>query len=460
MLNQSEFITLNTYMVGPDCMASIRKALWGQDGITTEARYSTPSNFILSAYILPFSLVSKRPNGTKIIPEYFSEVACVIAADRLLARSSTLSQTDWYNLYFNELSGVIQNVFKYPPVTTPIYQVNTYSDSNSIVAKYIFSKSIIDTILANDYTDYSTITSYYLFLPYVGYVDVDYFNIRNGFTIEYSIDITHCIMSCYMYRNESENDLTPVERRFYSTSVNVGIPITITGGDLSIDRNRTLSRLSAAANFASGALSLIPGLGAVSNSVRDTVTSTVRHGGSEHTMSGHRETKLNKNTNRQITSKTSSTSREKIIDPTYTDSTRSSTQQTTYRNKSAVISTGINAIIDYWNYQSGTGHVYDIDSNTNWDSGTTPILYARKPKVIEATKQSLIKYQGRPTNKVVKLSECRDYLQVGAIHLELDCTFDEIAEIEDLLLGGVVINKTEQECPDIVIDTYKVVTEV
>lgn len=454
MLNQSEFLTLNTYMVGADCLSSIRESLWKQDGLFDDSKYRTPSTFILSAYILPFSLVSKKTDGTKIIPTYMSEASCVIAADRILARSTTLSDEDWYNLYVVAFSGIIKHVFNAPAISTPIYQVNLRSDSNSIVAKYVFSKAIINGLFENDYTDYSTITSYYMFLPYIGYVDVDYFNIRNGFIIEYSLDITHGIMSCSMYRSEYEDGLVSEEKRFYSTAINIGIPVTITGGDLSIDRNRALSRLSAAANFASGALSLIPGLGNVANSVRNTQTSTVRTGGNELNVSASRETKLNKKTGRQVTTNTSKTTNETTIEPTYTDTSRKSTQQTVYRNKSAVINTGVNAIIDYFNFQSGTGHVYDIDSNTNWDSSTTPILYARKPKVIESTKQSLIEYQGRPTNSIVNLSVCRGYLQVGAIHLNLDCTFDEITEIEELLMGGVVINKSKSERPDHVLDMY------
>lgn len=454
MLNQSEFATLNTYMVSIDCLAQIRNSLWRQDGLFEESRYQNPSTFILSAYILPFSLVSKKTDGSKILPSYMSEVPCVIAADRILAFSSDLTFSEWYNIFFSGLEGMISNKFKGEPVNTPIYEVNGYSDSNSIVAKYVFSKSIINGIFENDYTDYSTITSYYLFLPYIGYVDVDYFNIRNGFIIEYSLDVTHGIMSCSMYRSEYENGLTSEEKRFYNTSVNAGIPITITGGDLSIDRNRALNRLSAAANFASGALSLIPGLGNVANSVRNTQTSTVRTGGNELNVSASRETKLNKKTGRQVTTNTSKSTSETTIEPSYTDTSRKSTQQTVYRNKSAVINTGINAVIDYWNLQTGTGHAYEINSNTNWDSSTTPILYARKPKIIESTKQSLIEYQGRPTNTTVNLSVCRGYLQVGAIHLELDCTFDEITEIEELLIGGVIINKSKSERPDYAIDLY------
>lgn len=147
----------------------MRNELWKQGFISDLFNnYPNKSELIPFAYICPFDI----PEG--YITRTFSRVTPEVTGKGVITIADTdmgiTLGTDSLYLYVQE-SGAVPD---------------------TLVARYVWNSTtqLQSHLFYNNYLDYSTITEYKLFLPFIGYVPVEFSLLRVNFAINYYFDIS------------------------------------------------------------------------------------------------------------------------------------------------------------------------------------------------------------------------------------------------------------------------------
>ena len=306
-------------------------------------------------------------------------------------------------------------------VTLPVYPNRFASTSEKLIAYFTFSRGSLDDILNNNFTDYDSLSTYNLYLPFIGYIDLAYSSIKNceEINIEYYMDFSTCYLFCNVILNFGEYTL-----RIYENVVNVGHDIPIISTDSS----------SYIAGILSAASSLVTIGGVLTG---NPVLTTVGSAGTVISQSA------SSNTTTQSARNPKTNRMNKISETTNQYSGQVTRQQknwenNTYRNKfysTGELMDGISAFI---NSRSNQGFTSVSNESSLLNSERTPYIIYKHP--ITNYFNGYDHMYGRPLSQYKVLSSMSGYTKLSSIHLNIPATTSELEEIESLLYEGVIIN--------------------
>ena len=273
----------------------------------------------------------------------------------------------------------------------------------------------------NTYLDYPTVTEYKLFLPFIGFINIDFQYLNRGLSIYYHLDYATGYCVC---------NINSGEVRINEFDIQLGQTITLAGGDNTAWKQGVWGAVGAVASL---------GVMAVTGNI---FASTATYSGMKN-ITTTTETPVsntmqvrNPNTNRLITeSKESVSARSKTITREYSPSSR----RYTHGLSPYYVARSVNAFSDLAAMELGVTLSSTTNPNSFINSYIHPFLLIRRPTTdidIEHYKH----LEGRPLNNTRRLMDLTGYTEVGNIHLDIEAFEDEISEIEELLNGGVVIN--------------------
>lgn len=344
------------------------------------------TNMVLSIKAVPFD-----------VTKFFTETYSLIIGDTII------SDDDWGN-------GV------------PVFSNhNTTQLSDVLLAYYTFSRSMLDDILNNNFTDYDSLSTYSLYLPFIGYIDLAYSSIKNceEINIEYYIDFSTCYLFCNVILNFGEYTL-----RIYENVVNVGHDIPL----ISTDSSGYISGILSAAS------SLVTIGGVLTG---NPVLTTVGTAGTILTQSAF------SNTNTQSVRNPKTGRMNRVSETTNHYSGQTTQQQKTWENNT------------YRSKYYTAGELLDgISTFINSRSNQTFTSVSNESGVLNSEREPYIIYKhpitnyfngydhmyGRPLSQYKVLSSMSGYTKLSSIHLNIPATTSELEEIESLLYEGVIIN--------------------
>lgn len=273
----------------------------------------------------------------------------------------------------------------------------------------------------NTYLDYPTVTEYKLFLPFIGFINIDFQYLNRGLSIYYHLDYATGYCVC---------NINSGEVRINEFDIQLGQTITLAGGDNTAWKQGVWGAVGAVASL---------GIMAVTGNI---FASTATYSGMKN-ITTTTETPVsntmqvrNPKTNRLITeSKESVSARSKTITREYSPSSR----RYTHGLSPYYVARSVSAFSDLAAMELGVTLSSTTNPNSFINSYIHPFLLIRRPTTdidIEHYKH----LEGRPLNNTRRLIDLTGYTEVGNIHLDIEAFEDEISEIEELLTGGVVIN--------------------
>lgn len=304
---------------------------------------------------------------------------------------------------------------------------NLYSNFYTDYTSFQLTRTQINTILNGDFSDYSTLSKYLLYLPYFGYCELenDIILYCDSIKIEYKINFYN------------GNCLAIV------TAVYNGKDVRIMELDVDISYHYTISGIDQGSLFRNivSSLGTIVGVSGVLLGQPSAITT----GASLSNISKNREIhdvskKRNKNTGRLNIMKS------RNMSDTTSESSEYSSSRTVHYNKSRPTGDLIQGLNNYANSQQSVSvQVNHQSNNPCFESIYIPFLYVIHPKVYYF--DGFNKLFGRPLNSYKKLINLRGYTKISSIHLNIQCLEDELTEIEQLLYDGVILN-TNAPIPD------------
>lgn len=291
-----------------------------------------------------------------------------------------------------------------------------------IVAKFYFTREDLDEILDDSFVDYNSFSTYSLYLPFIGYINLEYESIKtpDKLVIEYYTDYTTCTMFCNVYLEYSDSYFVYI----YENSVDIGHDLAV----LSSDNSSYFGALMIALGTVVTTAGVLTG-----NPVATTtgISTTVSSIPAVNNTTTYRA--LNPNTNRM---------RNYSQTVKHTDA-----QDTKTTNKWKYSSYG-NNFSATGELLNGVGHFISSSSNQSLISGgnTNSLLNSLRQPFIHY-KHPLTNYfngydhmYGRPLSQYKVLSSMSGFTKLSSIHLNIPATTSELEEIESLLYEGVIIN--------------------
>lgn len=366
------YLSSNIYKLDESAMLLFRYKLWDSNFLRTLfSNYTNKAALVISINALPFDIV----NGED-------------ASDIILA---------------DEKAGL-------PDLSKQIgidYTLSQYVTSKVDPAGRTFTLDNFD-FLYNDFRDYSNFTQYLLYLPYIGFCEIDGYYIYNkcNLRITYTFDVSTCVMLVSVEaRTEkiTEDGITSIWKKIIEENVNVGTSLPVAGGDVAPMRDKIIN----AAITTAGALAM---------GVYPPVTVS-------STASNVLERTRNPNTNRLIKNY---------------ERTETQTSRTLHRNITGNTLSSINSIIDIMNCSTPSTVRGSYGGISCFNSLTYPFLYVRTPVFNYYDNYSRL--VGKPLYSSKKLKNVKGFTIIDNIHLQIPCLNDEREEIESLLKSGVIIN--------------------
>lgn len=412
MLVNTNSFTLNIYNISSSTFNSIRDYFWRQLKISSlmasSVEEANPSMLVANCFMLPFDTEKYNDNilGLKTTSDFY-------LGSRNIAKSDD-----------EDDDGVDEPIALVGCKVLAPYAATT---DYTLVAHYFFDgiKKI------NFFTELPSITKYRLFLPYFDFIDLDFRDYINGFEIKYYLDFSTAELCVNFYSKDSDKII-------FTSSRNVGIPLSITGTDTGALRNKTMGMIAGAINVAGSIASAIPGVGNFIGSGMRSVSSTLEKSTStiSPSQTSIKNTTRNPNTGRQIT--TSTSSRSFSGEQSETEHSREVTTNS-YRNFGSVVESAVNTLSDIAN-TFPTSHISNtIGDYSLWNSPLTPFIEVSEYEMA-VDYNELASYCGRPARIIAQLGDLNGYVNVGMIHLGINCLHEELSEIENLLTTGVIIN--------------------
>lgn len=287
---------------------------------------------------------------------------------------------------------------------------------------FTFYKNKIDEMFKNNYLDYSSYSNYTIYLPCIGYRNIDYSYLKNSTQIQvkYYFDYFSCGLACNVIAIMDNINHTIMQEY---CDVGYDLPITYNDGT---------SRVRAAMNLAGAIFDF--GLSAAGLPTYTTKSFSENVTSKSHTID---KRKKNKKTNRLNTVADT----KDFLNASSTRSAEfSSTPNPLYK-----VDDVINGISNLYNART------DISIRGSYNSFNASNLVYNKPVLIyshpEIYDESFSSLLGRPTYKVRKIGAFKGYTKISTVHLNIPCLSDEMEEIEQLLKDGVILN-TNVEIPD------------
>lgn len=356
-------------------------------------------------------------NNSEVLSKFRSSIWAQNEFEKLFSNYTDRGKMIVSSLFYAvDISGLVRSIGtrpnvlrvgdEYANIFTQQYELielfDQISSPISSISSYTFN---FDNYLNNSFIDYTSITKYGLYIPFVGIIDIEYYMLKNGFTLKYYIDLTSGICSIDLVVDSVviETFTAPIAETVYYSS-----------GDTAINRDRIIK---AGETIASLALSYNSS-GASSETVSrkdysPQRSSTVYSSGkvTEKFTEGH-----------SVSSVTRTSSDKKISPYMASHAVSSLSDLLTMRGAATIRQT------------STAGGLYGVD--------LTPKVICYRPNTPNL--DHFAEVEGRPLNEVKKLRDLTGYTEIGNIRLTLPSysnAFDiEIEEIERLLSEGFYIN--------------------
>lgn len=400
----SKNINKNLYIITEDILRRCLTSLWNTNFLSNLFdNYTDKASLIYSIIRYPFSLL--KVDGFNQAISYPGNISSANFVNDIIVGNKALITDD------NNEGGV-----------TPI-QVKHSSEP---VATYQFTRTDLNKILNNNFGDYGNFSEYKLYLPYIGYVDIDPELIMyyDGIRIEYGLDISTarcCAMVEYIRTDGDETSYIRVSTHYGY----MGYEIPFSGADTSAIRNSVLSLIGVGI----GAAGILTG--------QPYLTTTAVTSAAITESNTTRTTSRNPVTNRQILEGTS--------DNSINRNESSTTNTSRYMSRNSSYSSVFSGISNLANCRIPTTIKDSQSSNDCEVSDSSPFIIAKKPKIMY--KDGFDSVYGRPLNQYAKLSTLRGYTKISSIHLNISCLSNELNEMEELLHDGVILN-TNAPIPD------------
>lgn len=305
---------------------------------------------------------------------------------------------------------------------------NLYSNFYTDYVSFQLTRSQINSVLNNNFSDYSTLSKYLLYLPFFGYSEIenDVVLYCDSIKIDYKVNFFNgncLVIVSAIYAGNSV--------RIMELDKDIGYRYTISGTDQGILFRNIVNSIATTISV-SGVL-----LGQPATVTTGATLSNITKNKEIHDVSKKR----NKDTGRLNTMKSRNMTDTSSETADYTSSRK------VYYNKSYAVGDIIQGLNNYSNSQkSVTVQTNHQSNNPCFESIYIPYLYVIHPKVDYFN--GFNKLFGRPLNSYKKLNTLRGYTKVSAIHLNIPCLSEELGEIEDLLYSGVILN-TKVPIPDV-----------
>lgn len=305
---------------------------------------------------------------------------------------------------------------------------NLYSNFYTDYVSFQLTRSQINSVLNNNFSDYSTLSKYLLYLPFFGYSEIenDVVLYCDSIKIDYKVNFFNgncLVIVSAIYAGNSV--------RIMELDKDIGYHYTISGTDQGILFRNIVNSIATTISV-SGVL-----LGQPATVTTGATLSNITKNKEIHDVSKKR----NKDTGRLNTMKSRNMTDTSSETADYTSSRK------VYYNKSYAVGDIIQGLNNYSNSQkSVTVQTNHQSNNPCFESIYIPYLYVIHPKVDYFN--GFNKLFGRPLNSYKKLNTLRGYTKVSAIHLNIPCLSEELGEIEDLLYSGVILN-TKVPIPDV-----------
>lgn len=297
--------------------------------------------------------------------------------------------------------------------------------NNSDVCTFNFERVSLDKILNKNFSDYGSISEYLLYLPYIGFINIDSEILIHALriTITYFIDAsTARICAITEYTLSDSGEII----RFNESYGYCGYQLPFSGRDSGALRD-ALTNLLGKGIGAAGILMGKPYLTTISNSIKDTTVTQ-----------SSRTTTRNPDTNRQITSST--------MNRDVNVSGGEQRTQNRYLAKNNAYSEIFSGLANFYNCRTPTSMHSNYTSADCWMTLGEPYIIAKKPRVIYSS--GFDSLYGRPLYEYKQLKTLRGFTKLSLIHLNIPCLNNELSEIEQLLYDGVILN-TEVPIPDV-----------
>lgn len=417
MLINYGFLTLPTYLLSVYSLLGLCKALHKNNGALYETVFG--SNTSRMSGII----------GLKAFPFKIGDYQVIGAPEMINGRVSAVSSID----IFGKSGATIDLQILGSNLLTYALRIDAIEHSKPIF-EFSFSEAQLKTMQEGRYTDYPSFSEYTLYLPFIGYENIDYYYILNSKSIDikYYADYAAGNIVCNVEANISQKLSHRIKE--YSVPVAQNIPLTYT--DYSQFNAAMLNMASVGASILT--TSLLP----TGTSTSRTITTT-SHETSRHMSDSYDLKKLNKDTGRKRTVEQHS---QTIDDNTSGSSTRTSNRETTYSsNPMQSSSEVIDGLSQFYNSVSAGGIHASGNQNTYSNSLTKPFIIVKHPEwhYYDEFPHNF----GRLLGEYRKLSELHGFTKFSTIHINVPATFDEINEIESLLKGGVIITTTPPPTP-------------
>lgn len=305
---------------------------------------------------------------------------------------------------------------------------NLYSNFYTDYVSFQLTRSQINSVLNNNFSDYSTLSKYLLYLPFFGYSEIenDVVLYCDSIKIDYKVNFFNGNCLVIVSAIYAGNDV-----RIMELDKDIGYHYTISGTDQGILFRNIVNSIATTISV-SGVL-----LGQPATVTTGATLSNITKNKEIHDVSKKR----NKDTGRLNTMKSRNMTDISSETADYTSSRK------VYYNKSYAVGDIIQGLNNYSNSQkSVTVQTNHQSNNPCFESIYIPYLYVIHPKVDYFN--GFNKLFGRPLNSYKKLNTLRGYTKVSAIHLNIPCLSEELGEIEDLLYSGVILN-TKVPIPDV-----------
>lgn len=269
-----------------------------------------------------------------------------------------------------------------------------------------------------DFLDYSPYTTHQLYIPYIGFVDIDANEFAGAILdIKYGIDLSSGILTAYILRNN-------IMVNSYSQNISIDLPIG--GGSFNEISKKWLSSAISFVGAASSFFSFSSAAGAASRASNVVTDNNITF----------------RNFNNRTGGKfaRSSSGNSSIMSETFASSDASTS------SKSATISSSGIGNMSHWLASSLSGdvpttHTFGSTNWNNWLAPQRPFLVTKRPRAYLPADYN--HYVGRPLRETKKLSELRGLTVVANVHMDNfpNATDEEISEIEQLLYSGVILSE-------------------
>lgn len=375
----SNTASLSYYHFTYNNFSELRRALWARNFLDLFSQYNNKASLIPVCHIYPI----------KIYPfeSYTSEI--------IIGDGETIS-TECFALNVEQDLG---------------------DDNRTLIAHFTLS----EYPKLNNYIDYPTVTEYKLFLPFIGFINIDFQYLNKGLDIYYFLDYSTGYAVC----NINSGGI-----RINEIDIQLAQEIILAGGDNSAWKQSVWGVVGAVAGL---------GVMAVTGNV---LASTATYSGIKTISTVQQEPVVSKEI-KQYHGGNQLSRKETLYKGNGTQTIVREEQPHTVKYTHGLtpyyLARSVNAFSDLAAMEQGITVNSSTNPNSFFNSYIHPYLLIRRPTTnIDINK--FRKLEGQPLNDVRRLIDITGYTEVGNIHVDIDAYEEEISEISELLMGGVIIN--------------------